>query len=363
MTMHQPHYHPAQAGGMGAAVATGPAAVLWAGEAPPRALPVCDHYAGRESFITKALTLQAESAHAGRARFDITADCEDGAPVGGEAAHAEMIARVLASPANAFGRVGLRIHDLASPHWQRDLETVLPASRGRLAYVVLPKLRAAAEIDLALEVIDACAPGNALPVHVLIETHGALREVEAIAAHPRVECLSFGLMDFVSAHHGAIPASALTSPGQFEHPLVARAKLAIAAAAHGHGKVASHNVSTALGQPQQVAADAHRAAAEFGYTRMWSIHPEQIEPIVAALAPARDEVERAARVIAAAAAADWGPTAEPHAEGGPRPETHRRQLHDRASYRLFWSQLVRARAAGQALPAAAQQFFVEEDKQ
>ena len=75
-----------------------------------------------------------------------------------------------------------------------------------------------------------------VPLHALIETHGALRDVERIAAHPRLESLSFGLMDFVSAHRGAIPQSAMGAEGQFTHPLVVRAKLAIAAACHGHAQ-------------------------------------------------------------------------------------------------------------------------------
>ena len=83
-----------------------------------------------------------------------------------------------------------------------------------------------------------------LPVHVLVETHGALREAYDIAALPQVECLSFGIMDFVSAHYGAVPASAMRTPGQFTHPLVVRAKLEMVAACHAHGKVASHNVTT-----------------------------------------------------------------------------------------------------------------------
>lgn len=329
-----------------------PEHVLWGGEAPPRVLPVCDHYAGSQRFLEKALALQAQSALGGRPAFDVTADCEDGAPVGAEREHAALIGEIAASPANACGRLGLRIHDLASPHWQADLVAVLGRAPGRIAYVVLPKLRATAEIELALSVIDRLAPG--LPVHVIIETHGALREVMAIAAHPRVECLSFGLMDFVSAHHGAIPASALASPGQFDHPLVRRAKLEIAAAAHAWGKVASHNVSTAVRDAAQVAADARRARDEFAYTRMWSIHPDQIDAIVASLAPRHDEIERAARVLAAAQEADWGPSAETGPESAPA-----HQLHDRASYRLFWSQLKRAHAAGCALPASAQRYFEE----
>ncbi|MEF9997053.1 MAG: CoA ester lyase, partial [Burkholderiaceae bacterium] len=101
----------------------------------------------------------------------------------------------------------------------------------------------------------------------------------------------------------------------------------------------------------QVASDARRAAAEFGYSRMWSIHPSQIEAIVAALTPTHAEIERAADVIAAAIAAHWGPSVE----NG----TDSMQLHDRASYRLFWNQLQRAHAAGCALPASARRHFEE----
>jgi len=54
---------------------------------------------------------------------------------------------------------------------------------------------------------------------------------ERIAALPGVVSLDFGTLDFVSAHHGAIPMSAMESPGQFDHPLVRRAKCETAAAA------------------------------------------------------------------------------------------------------------------------------------
>jgi Citrate lyase beta subunit len=90
-------------------------------------------------------------------------------------------------------------------------------------------------------------------------------------------------MDFVSAHDGAIPDTAMRSPGQFDHPLVRRAKLEISAACHAYGKVPSHNVSTEVRDMSVVANDAARARNEFGYTRMWSIHPAQIEAIVARL--------------------------------------------------------------------------------
>ena len=134
-------------------------------------------------------------------------------------------------------------------------------------------------------------------MHVLIETHGALRDAYAIAALPQVECLSFGIMDFVSAHYGAIPGSAMRTPGQFTHPLVVRAKLEMVAACHAHGKVPSHNVTTEIKDSAVVANDAQRAAAEFGFTRMWSIHPDQIKPIIKAFTPRLSEVNEATNIL------------------------------------------------------------------
>jgi citrate lyase subunit beta/citryl-CoA lyase len=291
-------------------------------------LPACDHYAGVEVRMRKSLALQAELGPV----FDVTLDCEDGAPVGGEAEHARLVAEVALSADNAHGRCGVRVHPVDHPCFAADVATIVGAAASRLAYVMLPKVRRAADIDAAAAAIDA-AGGRALPLHALIETHGALREVEALAAHPRIESLSFGLMDFVSAHRGAIPATAMSNDGQFSHPLVVRAKLAIAAACHGFAKTPSHCVVTEFADVAIVAAAARRAAREFGYTRMWSIHPNQIRPIVAAFQPDADEVEEAVAVLDAAAHADWAPIRRGDV------------LHDRASYRYFW-RIVRRAARG-----------------
>jgi 23S rRNA (cytidine1920-2'-O)/16S rRNA (cytidine1409-2'-O)-methyltransferase len=42
---------------------------------------------------------------------------------------------------------------------------------------------------------------------------------------------------------------------------------------------------------------ATKASRELGYTRMWSIHPSQIRPVVEALAPSAHEIEQAADLI------------------------------------------------------------------
>ena len=178
-----------------------------------------------------------------------------------------------------------------------------------------------------------------------IETPGALHEVWEIARLPHVETLDFGLMDFVSAHHGAIPASAMRSPGQFSHILIARAKCEIAAAALGNGIVPSHNVTTEIRDTNVVREDARRARLEFGFLRMWSIHPNQIQPIVEAMRPDFDEVNDAAALLVAAQNAFWGPI---QFEG---------KLHDRASYRYYWELLQRAQSTGMDIPGDAHQRF------
>lgn len=312
-------------------------------------LPVCDHYAGVEPRMSKSLALQAELGPI----FDITLDCEDGAAVGGEAEHAQRVAELVMSPANRHGRVGARVHPVDHPAFAQDIETLIQRAGPRLAYLMVPKPRHLADVKAACDAIDqvirAAAIGRAIPVHTLIETHGALRDVDAIAAHPRIESLSFGLMDFVSAHRGAIPAAGMSASGQFSHPLVLRAKLAIAAAAHGHGKTPSHCVVTEFNDTAAVTHAASRASRELGYTRMWSIHPNQIRPIVSAFSPTAFEIDQAIEIISAAQSAQWGPIR--HRTQG------QDQLHDRASYRYFWQVLSRAHRTGQALPAEIRQAW------
>jgi citrate lyase subunit beta/citryl-CoA lyase len=315
------------------------------GDAAPD-LPVCDHYCGVELRMRKALALQAELGPV----FDITLDCEDGAPIGAEAEHAHMAADLALSGDNRFGRVGARVHPVDHPAFASDVETLVGRAGDRLAFLMVPKPRHLADLQQAIAHIEHVARvhsrGLHLPVHALVETHGALRDVFAMAALPRVQSLSFGLMDFVSAHRGAIPQSGMSADGQFRHPLVVRAKLEIAAACHAAAKVPSHCVVTEFKDTAAITEAATKASRELGYTRMWSIHPAQIQPIIDAFAPSVAEVDEAIEIIAAAMAAHWAPI------------RHRDTLHDRASYRYFWQVITRARRTGQPLPAeVAEAFF------
>ena len=322
-----------------------PSEILFPGETPFPILPAVDHYAGSEKLMRKALQLQNELGPI----FDLTCDCEDGAPAGAEREHAEMAAAIIMSDDNRHHRVAARIHDITHPHWQQDLDILVSRAGSRLPFITLPKPASVNDVRTQIAALrkaeEAAGLKRQIPVHVLIETLGALRDAWDIATLPGVESLDFGLMDFVSGHHGAIPASAMQSPGQFEHPLIARAKCEITTAALANGVVPTHNVTTELKDIDIIRNDARRARLEFGYLRMWSIHPNQIVPIIEAMRPDFSEVETAAAILIAAQDKDWGPIA------------HEGRLHDRASYRYYWELLARAHATGMALPAGAQQRF------
>jgi citrate lyase subunit beta / citryl-CoA lyase len=307
-------------------------------------LPVCDHYSGVEVRMRKSLQLQAEMTEEfGACVFDVTLDCEDGAPVGGEADHAELVVE-LALAASPKARVGVRVHPVDHPSFQADIATIAGRAGQRLSHIMIPKVETPADVDLAVRAIDAAGAPN-LPVQVLLESPGAVHRAFDIAAHPRLQSISFGLMDFVSAHGGAIPSEGLGVQGQFTHPLVVRAKLEIASACHAHGKVPSHSVITEFSDTEAMRLAARRASREFGFTRMWSIHPAQIRPILDALAPEAREIETASAIILAAEAVDWAPI------------SHAGQLHDRASYRFFWQLLERAHDTGRPLPAEVRKYF------
>ena len=241
-------------------------------------------------------------------------------------------------------RVGVRVHPVDHPSFAHDVARLVGRAGPRLAYVMVPKIDTPADLARAAEAVtQAGAPQ--LPLHALIESPLAVQHAFDIAAQPRLQSLSFGVMDFVSSHGGAIPASAMSVQGQFTHPLVVRAKLAIASACHAHGKVPSHAVIPEFKDTQAFAHAAQQARESFGCTRMWSIHPDQIPLILQAFAPSADEVQHAAEVMVAAAAADWAPVQV------------RGVLQDRASYRYFWQVLERAQQTGVALPSSVQHFF------
>jgi len=315
-----------------------------------KSLPIiasCEHFAGSEKLIGKAMQMQEKLGPV----FDITCDCEDGAETGKEVEHAQMIVRMVNSDANKYDMAGTRIHDYSHPDWKQDVDILVPGAGEKLAYITIPKTEAYENTLEMVEYIQAKAKESGIereiPIHVLVETHGALRDVNKLATLPWLQVLDFGLMDFVSGYQGAIPAINMRSPGQFEHKLIARAKTELAQAALSNNVIPAHNVTLDLKNPYQTYQDASRARNEFGFMRMWSIYPTQIQAIVDAMKPDFSELEDAQNILINAQDANWGPI------------QYAGELHDRATYRYFWELVQRAHFSGTKLMDEVEQRFFE----
>src|SRR4051812_28610109 len=100
---------------------THPRDALFAGEKPFPVIAACEHFAGSEKLILKALELRDRLGPV----FDVTCDCEDGAEAGREKQHAEMIVAVLRSTKNRDGIAGARIHDYTHPSWKQDIDILV----------------------------------------------------------------------------------------------------------------------------------------------------------------------------------------------------------------------------------------------
>ena len=114
---------------------THPNDALFAGEKRYPIINACEHFAGSEKLITKALEQQEKMGGI----FDITMDCEDGAKEGQEKQHAEMVVGMAKSSLNRHRKAGVRIHDYANKHWREDVDVLVPGAGNELAYITLPK--------------------------------------------------------------------------------------------------------------------------------------------------------------------------------------------------------------------------------
>jgi hypothetical protein len=154
--------------------------------------------------------------------------------------------------------------------------------------------------------------------------------------------VSFGLMDFVSAHRGAIPQSAMGVQGQFEHPLVVRAKLEIAAACHAEGKVPSHCVVTEFKHTGGAAGGGRRWLRGASATRACGASTRRRSaPSSTPSHPAWPRSTRRSR------------SCRPRRPRTGRPSATTTRLHDRASYRYFWQLLERAHRTSYSRRTAA----------
>src|SRR5215217_1538293 len=150
-----------------------PKDLLLGAQARTGMLPVCDHYSGVEARMRKSLQLQQElTQEFGACVFDVTLDCEDGAPVGGEAEHAALVVE-LALNAKPQARVAVRVHPVDHPAFESDIATIAGKAGHRLVHIMLPKVETVDDVERASRALHA-AGARGLPLQGLIESPAAV---------------------------------------------------------------------------------------------------------------------------------------------------------------------------------------------
>ncbi len=297
-------------------------------------LPPCEHYVNTVHQLQKAVEMQISNPR----NFDIIIDLEDGKGSLDEQEHlTNLLDAAVEIPVGI--RFGFRILDQSKSFSKIQLQKVIKRVGQNLAYIKLPKINSYEQVAKIAKLINTYSEQynitRLIAIQVLIETQEAVDQCDAIAAHPQVEALDFGIIDFINDHNGYIDQLAMVSPLQFQHALIHRAKTMLIAAAAKNNKVAAHNLCLNIDDYEKILADARMARLHYGFSRMICIHPSQIDPIIDAFSLSNDELERLYTILERAQQIDW------------KPMQYEGLFYDLASYKYFFNQLKSAFSIGE----------------
>ena len=231
------------------------------------------------------------------------------------AARASIAAWAAGADAAQRQRALVRINDAGSAHFADDLRLLATLAGLGLCRAMLPKAESPAQIALVWQVLAdaAAAPGGDAGsatdagaraatcarasrgngVLALIESAVGVARVEDIAAAPGVQRLVFGTLDFALDLDLDIAESS-------EPLLYAASRIALASRLAGLPAPVA-GVTPQLDDEPRLLADL-AWARRHGFGAKLCIHPRQVAPIHAALAPSADALDWARRVLAAEAA-------------------------------------------------------------
>lgn len=179
----------------------------------------------------------------------------------------------------AGGRALVRVNARGTPWFGEDVRAV----RGAGATVLMvPKVEGPAD----LHALDEAAGGPVAAV-ALVETARGVLEAAAICAVPTVCRVALGHVD--------LAADLGIDPADDEALLGARSMLVLASRAAGL-PAPIDGVTVAVADPDALARDTRRAR-RLGFTGRLCIHPRQVGPVAAGLAPTEAEVAWARRVL------------------------------------------------------------------
>lgn len=217
----------------------------------------------------------------------IVVDLEDAVAAPAKAAARDAVASLLAGRKEEIAeRIVVRINDETTAWFDADIAMLRD---GRARAVMLPK---AERVETIARVRTACPSIAVLP---LIESARGVLAADSLAESDGVQRLVFGTIDYALDMDLQGPLAATLALD------FAAARLALASRAAGRLPPVA-GVTVAIDDDTALRADMDRARA-FGFGAKLCIHPKQIAPLHALLAPSDEERAWAQRVLEAADAA------------------------------------------------------------
>ncbi|HMO18259.1 MAG TPA: hypothetical protein PKA63_13335 [Oligoflexia bacterium] len=296
----------------------------------------CDHYAGSEKFLEKALILQEQMGEA----FDITIDMEDGAARTNKIVLARNLIETAKNFKNPSKRLGLRLPEVNNLQFEEIANLFIGQLDFDLSHITVSKTSNYPEFLVAKEILLSISRTNNTilpPLHVLIETNEVMDDISKITNDPNVKSLEIGVMDFISSFNGAIPMNECEGCNEFDNPIINQLKTVVILEAAKKRITPVHNISREY-QKTDLLKNFCLNVKKLGFPRMWSIHPAQIPIIVEILTPDKNEIITAIKILEKARDHDWGPV------------SYDNKLHDFASYRYYAGILLRAKTLGREVP-------------
>lgn len=221
-------------------------------------------------------------------------DLEDAVPASRKAEARGTLAAFLRDPPRGLRKaVVVRVNAVGTAHFAADMAAVVGP---HLDLVNLPAVEDVAAILDAAARLDRLEGAGAGRIRLLvnIETPKGLRKAAALAAaHPRVVGLQTGYADLFEPY----------GIDRADPTALAHVRLAVRLAAAEAGVAAYDGAFAAVSDPQGYRAECE-AARRHGFSGKSCIHPSQIAIANEAFLPRPAEVERARRVLAAAAEAE-----------------------------------------------------------
>lgn len=187
--------------------------------------------------------------------------------------------------------VAVRVNAPRTPWCHQDILAMTTGKRGPRS-LVIPKVESPGDLAFVERLLDgaesAAGRENGIRLQALVESAAGLERLSEIArSSPRLETLIIGYAD-LTASLGCDRDHAAWLPAQ--HDLVV--------AARANGLQAIDGPMLDIEDVEGLRSNAASVRA-LGFDGKWAVHPKQIEPLNDAFTPARDEIERARKILAA----------------------------------------------------------------